>query len=131
MLSGSRPRGSKRTPVNGKIGRMSGSAISSRGPGWSLMTRPSLSQSAPSATPSREHQGRQPAPGAQGQRVGRAHDLEELDQLAPRGLLIPVAVALEQGQQLVDRRLALAGAKQRGRQLDPRFVIVRVLLEPG
>src|SRR6266851_2115028 len=126
MLSGSRPRGSKRTPVNGKIGRMSGSAISSRGPGWSLMTRPS-----PSATPSREHQGRQPAPGAQGQRVGRAHDLEEFDELAPRCLLIPVAVALEQGQQLVDRRLALAGAKQRGRQLDPRFVIVRVLLEPG
>src|SRR5712691_11798950 len=121
MLSGSRPRGSKRTPVNGKIGKMSGSAISSRGPGWSLMARPS-----PSAAPSREHQRRQPAPGAQGQWVGRAHDLEEFDELASRRLLVPVAVALEEGQELVDRGLTLAGAKERGRQLEPRFVIVRV-----
>src|ERR1700687_4255781 len=107
MLSGNRPRGNSKTPVNGKIGRMSGSAISSRGPGWSLMTHQSAS-----ATPSREHQGRQPAPRAQGQGVGRAHDLEELDELAPRRLLVPLAVALEEGQQFVDRGLALAGAEE-------------------
>src|SRR5437763_13721245 len=130
MLSGSRPRGNSSTPVNGKTGRMSGSAISFRGPGWSLMARSSLSQSAPSPR-SREHQRRQPAPRAQGQRVGRTHDLEELDELTPRRLFVPVAVALEEGQQLVDCGLALAGAEERRRQLEPRLVIVLVLFEPG
>src|SRR5207302_2333138 len=125
MLSGSRPRGNSSTPVNGKIGRMSGSAISFRGPGWSLMAR-----SSPPPR-SREHQRRQPAPRAQGQRVGRTHDLEELDELTPRRLFVPVAVALEEGQQLVDRWFALAAAEERRRQLEPRLVIVRVRFEPG
>src|SRR5579862_8910690 len=90
MLSGSRPRGSSRTPVNGKIGNMSGSTTGGRVLGRSLMARHS-----PSPDPSREHQRRQPAPGIQGQGIGRPHHLEEFDELAPRRLVVPVAVAFE------------------------------------
>src|SRR4249920_1957153 len=122
MLSGSRPRGSSKTAVKGKIGRMSGSAPDSDGSGRSLMAR---------LPPSRKHQGRQPAPAAQGQGIGRAHDLEEFDQLAARRLLVPGAVAPEQGQQLVDRALVLARAEERGRELETRLVIVGVRVEPG
>src|SRR5947209_19236530 len=101
MLSGRRPRGSKRTPVRGKIGRTSGSTNGSRVLGRSLM--PCASFSPP---PSREHQRGQPPPRAQGQRIGRPHHLEELDELLSRRLLVPFAVALEERQELVDRRLA-------------------------
>src|SRR5437016_1377289 len=105
MLSGRRPRGSSKTPVKGKIGRTSGSTNGSRVLGRSLMPCASFSPRS-----SRKHQRRQPPPGAQGQRVGRAHHLEELDELFARRLLVPFAVALEQRQQFVDRRFALTGA---------------------
>src|ERR1700676_815025 len=101
MLSGSWPRGSRSTPVKGKIGRMSGSASSG-----SLMA--SLG----------EHQRRQAPPRAEGERVGRAHDLEELDQLLACGLVVPGAVLAEEGQQFVDPLLAFTGAEERGRQLE-------------
>src|SRR5579871_4678963 len=97
MLSGSRPRGSSRIPVSGKIGMISGNGAGLRGLGASLMSAP-----APDSR-SREHQRRQAAARAEGQGVGRAHDLEEFDQLPPRRLLVPVAVAFKQGQQLVNR----------------------------
>src|SRR3954467_5622815 len=112
MLSGRRPRGSSNTPGSGKIGMVSGSAAAS------LIT-----------PASGEHQRRQPPPRRQGQRIGRPHSLEEFDQLLARRLLVPVAIALEQGQELVDGRLALAGAEQGGRQLKARLVVVRVLLQ--
>src|SRR6266542_2874261 len=120
MLSGSRPRGSSNTPVSGKIGRICGSTARSL----------SLMPPYPLAPASGEHQRRQPPPRADGQRIGRTHGLEEFDQLAPRRLLVPVAVALEQRQQLVDRRLPLARAEQRGGQFETGLVVVRVLLEP-
>src|SRR5207237_10868643 len=104
MLSGSRPRGSSSTPVNGKIGRVSGNTALSR----SLMPPPLSFTSCLG-----EHQRGQPPPRAQGQRVGRPHRLEEFDQLLARRLLVPFAVAPEQGQQLVARGLALAAAVQR------------------
>src|SRR5579885_3017459 len=85
MLSGSRPRGNSSTPVSGKIGRMSGSAS----PGSAMAA-------------SREHQRRELAPRAEGQRIGRPHDLEELDQLLARRLLVPVAVLAIKRQQLID-----------------------------
>src|SRR5438094_9471822 len=121
MLSGSRPRGSSSTPVSGKIGRVSGNTALSR----SLMPPPL------SLTPRlREHQRGQPPPRAQGQRVGRPHRLEEFDELLAGRLLVPFAVAPEQGQQLLYRRLALAAAEQRGRQFEARLVVVRILLQP-
>src|SRR5262245_34811381 len=120
MLSGSRPRGSRRTPVNGKIGRMSGSANGSTGPGWSLIARPLRS---------RKHQRREAPAGAQRQRIGRPHDLKEFDQLAARRLIIPVAVALEEREEFVDRGLAVTGAKQRGGEFKTRLVVVLVGLQ--
>src|SRR5437879_434479 len=117
MLSGSWPRGSNRTPASGKIGRTEGRAVM---PGRSLIV--SLSG---------EHQRGEPPSGTQGQRIGRSHGLEELHELLARGLFVPLAVALEQGQQLVDRRLALAAAEEPGGELEPGLVIVGVLRQPG
>src|SRR5579863_5597518 len=104
MLSGSRPRGSSSTPTSGNIGTISGS-----GPAWRGSLIPPWS--------SGEHQRREPAPRALRQGVGRAHRLEELDELLARRLLVPLAVALEEGEHLVDRGLALAAAEERRRQL--------------
>src|SRR4051812_39451295 len=133
MLSGSRARGSSNTPTSGKIGSTSGRVVcrtrSSATSCGSLMARRPFWPLWLSGL--REHQRRQPPPRAQGQRIGRPHRLEELDELLARRLLVPFAVALEQGQQFVDRLLALAGAEQSGRHLEARLVVVRVLLDAG
>src|SRR5690349_9233656 len=100
MFRGSRPRGSSSTPVSGKIGRMAGSAAP---PLRSLIT-----------SPSRKHHGGKPATAAQGKRVGRTHHLEEFEELLASGLLVPIAIAFEQGQQLVDRGFPLAAPEQPG-----------------
>src|SRR5690349_17668650 len=106
MLSGRRPRGNSKTPVSGKIGRMSGNTRSR-----SLMppspSRHASSKPASNKHASRKHQGGEAPPRAQGQRIGRPHDLEEFDELFPRRLVVPFAVALEERQQFVDRGLAL------------------------
>src|SRR5580692_5637773 len=119
MLSGRRPRGNSSTPVSGKIGRMSGSAS----PG-SLMAQSR-------EKPSREHQRRQLAPRRQGKRVGRAHDLEEFDELLACGLVVPGAVLAVERQKLVDALLALAGAEERRRELEARFVVIGVSGKAG
>src|SRR3954466_4023122 len=148
MLSGSLARGNSSTPTSGKIGSTSGrtggcarpptksrscGSLIRRRPSWPVASWPSASrppdlQGQPG---SREHQRRQPPPRAQGQRIGRPHRLEEFDELLARRLLVPLAVAPEQGQQLVDCLLPLAGAEQSGRQLEARLVVVRVLLDAG
>src|SRR5205085_9425523 len=107
------PRGSSSTPVNGKIGMVAGSGASR-----SLIAIP----------PSREHQRGQSPPRAEGERVGRPHHLEELDQLLAGGLLVPFAVALEQSQQFLDRLFALAGAEQRRRPFEARLLVLRAPL---
>src|SRR5689334_20104387 len=113
MLSGSRPRGSSSTPFSGKIGSVSGS--SSKGKSKAL---PVIS--------SREEDRGEAAPPRDGERVGRAHRFEELHQLLAPSLLVPGAVAPHQLEQLVDRRLALAGGEQRRRQIEPRLVVLRI-----
>src|SRR6516225_12030994 len=113
MLSGSRPRGSSRTPVSGKIGTIEGSAV--------LPTRSLIPVS-----PSGKHLGGKPPSPAQRQRIGRPHRLEEFDELLTRSLLVPLPIALEQGQKLVDRILPLAAAEEGRGELDPRLVIVGV-----
>src|ERR1700720_4631343 len=118
MLSGSRPRGSSSTPVNGKIGRIKGSAVP---PGRSLIP----------ASPSGKHLGGEPTPAAQGQRIGRPHRLEEFDELLACRLLVPLAVALEQTQEFIDRRLAIAAAEECRGEFEARLVIVRVRRQPG
>src|SRR5438128_914983 len=99
MLSGNRPRGSSSVPVSGKIGNTSGKTRCAPEPGASLMSRLPTRSADPAA--SREHQRRQATPGTQGQRVGRTHHLEKLDELLAGGLLVPLAVALVEGQELV------------------------------
>src|SRR5438132_6639838 len=118
MLSGSRPRGSSSTPVSGKIGRIKGSAVP---PSRSLIP----------GSPSGKHLGGEPPPATQGQRIGRPHRLEEFDELLARRLLVPLAVALEEAQKLIDRRLAVAAAEEGGGELEARFVIVGVCRQPG
>src|ERR1700732_1739711 len=88
MLSGSRPRGSSSTPVNGKIGRIKGSVVP---PGRSLIP----------ASPSGKHLGGEPTPAVQGQRIGRPHRLDEFDELLACRLLVPLAVALEHTEALI------------------------------
>src|SRR5512133_3563209 len=117
MLSGNLPRGSSSTPVSGKIGRM---AASPAPPLRSLIT-----------PASGKHHGGQPSSTAQGQRIGRSHDFEELDELFARRLLVPFAIAFEQRQQLVDGGLSLAASEQRRRELEAGLVIVSVFRQSG
>src|SRR5215469_11766457 len=117
MFNGKRPRASSRTPANGKIGRTEGS---SRPPVSSLI-----------ALPSGEHQGGEAPSGTQSQRIGRPHCLEKFDELLARRLLVPLAVALEQGQEFVDRHLALTAAEETGGELEPRLMIIGVGRQTG
>src|SRR5690348_13387457 len=116
MLSGSRPRGRSSTPASGKIGSVAGrSGIS-------------VGMPVPPIAPRwlREEQGGEAPPCAEGERIGRAHDLEELDELLARALLVPAAGALDDLEQLLDRRLALArGEKCRG-EVEACLVVLRV-----
>src|SRR6516165_6584407 len=113
MLSGSRPRGNSSTPVSGKIGRIEGSAV------------PPMRSLIP-VSPSGKHLRGEPPSAAQSQRIGWPHGLEEFDELLARSLLVPLAIALEQGQQLVDCGLPLAAAKECGGELEARLVIIGV-----
>src|SRR6478736_4995282 len=98
MLSGSLPPGSSNTPDNGKIGSVSGSC-SKLG---SNLLRPITTVT------SREQDGREALAAGDRERIGEAERLEELQQLLARRRLVPVAVELDHGEQLVDRLLLLA-----------------------
>src|SRR5215469_5141102 len=117
MFRGSRPRGSSSTPVSGKIGRMAGSGAPPR---RSLI-----------AVPSGKHRRGQAATAAQGQRVGRTHHFEKFEELFARGLFVPLPIALEQGQQLVNAGFPLAAAEQRGCEFEARLMVVGALLQAG
>src|SRR6266404_9616990 len=119
MLSGSFPRGSSRTPVSGKIGSVAGSSAS-RGSKLADMPPAGL----------REEDRRQPPPRRQRQRIGRPHRLEELDELLARRLLVPLACPLDDLQELVDRRLALAGGEQRGGEVKTGLMVVGIRRQP-
>src|SRR5271165_6977582 len=99
MLSGSSPRGSSSTPVRGNSGRLAGKGRGSRC--WLPATV--------KAPGSREQDRGEALARLHRQRIGRPHRLEQLDQLLARGLLVPVAIGLDDLQQVIDRRLALAG----------------------
>src|SRR5215831_1605619 len=79
------------------------------------------------AIPSGKHRRGQAAAAAQGQRVRWAHHLEELEQLPAGGLLVPFAITLEQGEQLVDRGLPVPAPEQRCSELETRLMVVRAL----
>src|SRR5467141_3616493 len=128
MLSGSRPRGSSSTPASGKIGRTKGSAVP---PSRSLIPAPLRKTSGQENIWSGKHLGGEPSPASQGQRIGRPHRLEEFDELLACRLLVPLAVALEQTQEFIDRRLAIAAAEECGGELETRLVIIGIGRQPG
>src|SRR5713226_9289318 len=84
---------------------------------------------------SREQNRRQPLAPRDRRLVGRTPGLEELDRLLARAVVVPFAVALDDLEEVVDRRLALSLAVQRHREVEARLVIERVggdlLLELG
>src|SRR5882724_8939446 len=96
------PPGSSSTPDKGKIGSVSGSCskLGSKG------LRPGTRSVMP-ARRSGEQDGRQPLAAVDGERIGEAQRLEELQKLLAGGFLVPLAVGLDHGEQLVDRFLAL------------------------
>src|SRR5262249_15110704 len=75
---------------------------------------------------SREQDGREPLAAIDGQRVGEAQRLEELEQLLARRRLVPVAVELDHGEQLVDRLLALAARPVGEREVEADLEVLRV-----
>src|SRR5437868_8328781 len=117
MFRGSRPRGSSRTPVSGKIGRMSGSPAPPR---CSLIS--GLSG---------KHDRGEPAAAVQRQRISRTHHLEKFEELLARGLLVPFANALEEGQQFVDGRFPFPAPEQRSGEFEATLVVVGVLRQAG
>src|SRR5579883_2689442 len=118
MLSGNRPRGSSSTPVRGKMGSVGGSCskLGSNGPRLT------------GDVSGEENRGEAPAR-RDGQRIGRSHRLEELDELLAPGLLVPLAVALHQLEQLVHRLLALARGEERRGEIEPRLMIPGIALQ--
>ena len=112
MFSGSRPRGSSSAPASGKTGNSARQVLAGAG-----------------GTPaSSEQHGGELAPRGHGGRIVEAPGLEELQQLQPRGVLVPGAVAADDLQQRVGRLLALVrsrsarwpGRSAPGNRPDPR-----------
>src|SRR5215475_4776571 len=126
MLSGICPRGSSRAPGNGKTG-----ITSARSPGFVYSAfigivalhptraaftcvtctpassrrgrKPAVSKMQPRKRRLREQHRRQPFAPVDGCLVGRTPGLEELDQLLARAVVVPLAVALDDLDEVVDR----------------------------
>src|SRR5260221_11501360 len=125
MFSGRRPRGRSSTPLSGKMGGVGGS--------WAIFAdisaseEPALMRSVPLG----KQDGGKAFSCGDRQRVHRPHRLEELDELLARRLLVPLAIELDEGQQRVDRALAVAAGEQGGRKGQPGIVIIRVEGQAG
>src|SRR5438270_9537347 len=74
----------------------------------------------------REEDRRQPLSSLDGRFVGAAPRLEELHQLPSRAVIVPLAVALDDFQQLVGRLGALALGVERSGQVESRLMVERV-----
>src|SRR5262249_50840471 len=118
MLSGSLPPGSSSTPDSGKIGSVSGSCskVGSKG----------LRPATPRTIPSGEQDGREPLASVDGKRIGEAQRLEELQELLAGRLLVPFAVELDHGKQLVDRLLALLLSPVGQGQVEARLEVLGI-----
>src|SRR6185437_8630771 len=80
---------------------------------------------------SREQDGREALAARDRERIGEAERLEELEQLLARRRLVPVAVELDHGEQLVDRLLLLLAGPVGHGEVEPRLEVLRVLLGLG
>src|SRR5581483_5840789 len=69
---------------------------------------------------------RQPAASVNGRLVGRPPCIEKLDELLPRAVVVPFAIASDDLQQMVDGLLALVVGIERQREIEARLVIERI-----
>ncbi len=76
--------------------------------------------------PLREQHRRQPPPAIKRVLVLRAPGLEELDELLARGLLVPIALATNDLDEMVDGIFTLAACVGDERQIEARGMIVGV-----
>src|SRR5438105_11671748 len=120
MLSGIWPRGSSSAPGSGNTGMISGS---SPGPRYSAL----IGICSPGFIAwLRKQNDRQPLSPFDGGLVGAAPRLEELHQLLARAIFVPLAIALDDLEQLIGRLGPVALRVQRGRQIESRLMIERV-----
>src|SRR5712671_7415507 len=61
--------------------------------------------------------------------VGRAPGLEELHELLARAVVVPLAVALDDFHQLIDRLRALAAGVERHRKIEAGLMVERIGLD--
>src|SRR6185295_18535899 len=101
MLSGSRPRGNSKAPGSGNTG-MTGGRSKREGRLASIATMAL-----------RKEQRRQSPPPASHRRIGRAERLEQRQQLCARSRLVPIAVAANALEQLLDRGFVFAPRRKR------------------
>src|SRR5690606_16994880 len=126
-LSGRCEKGSSRAPESGKIGTDLGRSAGEAG--RLSMMRSSTGSALPwRAAPCRSgKQGRrQQASALDGSGILDAPGVEEFQQLLARAISVPVAVALEDGDQRLGRLDALAFGIERQRQVVAGLVVVGI-----
>src|SRR5271169_5828731 len=69
---------------------------------------------------------RQPFAALDGGFVGRAPGIEELNELLAGAVIIPFTVALDDGDQVLERVVPLALAVEREREIEARLMIERI-----
>ena len=74
----------------------------------------------------RKQNRRQPLAAFDGGRVGRAPGLEELHQLLARAVVVPLAIALDDLEQLVDGLAAVALGVERDGKIEARLMVERI-----
>src|SRR5947209_16832548 len=77
----------------------------------------------PAVVPSREQNRRQPLAAVDGRLVRRPPSLEELHELLARAVILPLAIAPDDLDEVVDRLRPAALAVQRHREVEPRLMV--------
>src|SRR5215203_2600156 len=75
-----------------------------------------------------QHRG-QPPPPEKRHLIGRPPRLEELDELLAGAVVVPIAVAPHDLDELVDRLLALAASVEREREIEAGLMVERIRLD--
>src|SRR5581483_5694561 len=143
MLSGIWPRGNSSAPGSGNTGITSGRSAGPRYSALIGMNLPAFSYLTRTATlgprgdrryrrlrhdrpPLREQDRRQPLASVDRRLVGAAPCLEQLHQLPARAVVVPLAIAPDDLEQLGRGLGAFALRVQRGGEVEPRLMIERV-----
>src|ERR1700759_3705957 len=124
MFSGIWPRGSRSAPGRGNTGITSGR---SAGPRYSALIGMNLPGKGDGyVVVSGEQDRRQPLAPLDGGLIRPAPRLEKLHQLLARTVVVPLAIALDDSEQLLGRFAPIARRVQRRRKIEARLVIERV-----